>query len=466
MKEKKIGVFTLAISLILLGALFLLDNFIDMNIYDILSIAWPVIIILLGLELIFSKFIFGKDEAKLSISGKSIFFIIVIVCISFVFAAIHQIPLRLDIDGSFIPIVYKNETIENRDIEVQVKDKDKLEVKNEFGNVKVKKGDQKDIKINMQVKMRHNYDGEEAKRIVSDILDVINNDGDTIQIVNNGERITANGQISNLEVDLDIVIPKDMELDITNKYGEVSVDDLGDGAVISNKHGDVSINNLKGDIDIENSYGKVEITSIQGSASVKNKHGKVLANSVSKDIGVENEYGAVEVNDIGGNADISNKHELIEAKKIRGNLTIESSYCKIDIDEIEKDLKINGKGGNINSQNIDGNVRIDSEHGNIKLIEANKAIDIRSRHGQVVFESEKPISDKLEIENEYDRIDVRLPDNQEGKFNIYSKNGRINNDFGLEADEDNNESRIDGNIGNSNVKINIRAINGNIRIDN
>lgn len=466
MKEKKIGIFTLAVSLILLGLLFLLNNFIDIKIYHILSVAWPVIIILLGLEIVFSRILLGNDEVKLSISGKSIFFIILIVCITFVFSQFNRFPLYIDIDGDFLPIAYKNETTVNKHMTIDTKSKKKLKIINGFGNVNVKKGDEKDIKVNMLVTMRHNYEEEEARKIASNMLEIINDSGDTIKLINKREKYTANNEVKNLEVNLDITIPYDMELDITNKYGEIMVNDCGKSAEINNKHGNIFIDTLNGDLDIKNSYGEVEITDIDGNVNIENRHGKVLANKISKDIGIDVEYGGVKVNEIGGNAEISNAHETIEAEKIGKNLTIESKYCRIDIKEVKGDLNINGTHGNMLSQKIDGNVKIVNEHGSIKLTGANKSIDIRNKHGQIIFESDKLISEKLEIENEYDRIDIRLPNNQEGKFYVYSKHGRISNDFGLNVDKDNNEESINQSIGNKNVNINIKATNGDIRIDN
>lgn len=142
MKERNIGVFTLAITLILLGGLFLFNNFTKVDIHYILSIFWPSVIVLLGLEIVFSKLIFGKDETKnkLTISGKSIFFILVILFISFILSWIHKNPLDIAINGDFIPISYKKEAIFNKDMTIDVKD----------------------IKVNMLVTITHNYEDEEA----------------------------------------------------------------------------------------------------------------------------------------------------------------------------------------------------------------------------------------------------------------------------------------------------------------
>jgi len=469
MREKKVGIFTLAITLILLGALFLLNNFMDIKIYSILSIFWPSILIILGLEIVLSKVIFGKDEdkTKLSISGKSIFFTLLIVLMAFILSQFYRMPLEINIDGGFIPqILYKSETVANKDITIETKNKNKLKIINSFGSVNVKKGEEKDIKVNMLVSFKHNYDDEAAQNIVDNILEVINDGGDDIRLINRREKYTANNSINNLEVNLDITVPYDMELDITNSHGDIMLNNCSNRLVISNKHGNILVNTLKGDLNIKNSYGEIEVVDIEGKAIIENRHGKLSAKKISKDIDITNEYGDVKVSEIGGNADINNLHEGIEAEKIGGSLVIESKYCRMDISEVKGDMKVNGSHGNIDAENIDGDVRIDNEYGGVKLSQANKSIEIKNKNDAIIFESDKVISKELKVENEHGRIDIRLPKDQEGKFDVYTRHGRINNDFGLNINRNNSEESIEASIGNKEVIINIRAENGDIRIDN
>jgi len=84
MNRKKIGTITLAITLIALGSLLLARNFIDVDTRLLLSILWPSIIIIFGIELIITKTLFAKEESKdnVKIDGLSITFLIFIVIIS------------------------------------------------------------------------------------------------------------------------------------------------------------------------------------------------------------------------------------------------------------------------------------------------------------------------------------------------------------------------------------------------
>lgn len=468
MKEKKIGIFTLAITLILLGILFLLNNFIDIKIYSVLSIFWPSIIILLGLEIVLSKIILEKDEAKIkmSISGKSIFFTLLIVFMVFIISEIYRSPLDIGIAGGFIPTLYKNETVSHKDITIDVKNKSKLKIINSFGYVNVKKGEEKNIKVDMLVSLKHNCDDEMVQRIADNILEVINDDSEDIKLINQREKYTTNSNIKDLEVNLDITIPYDMELDVINKYGEVVLNECSNGAVIDNKHGNIFVNVLKGDLNIKNSYGEIEAANIEGKATIKNKHGKISAMKINKDLNITNEYGYVKVTEVGGNANINNLHKGIEVERIEGNLIIESKYCKIDINEVKGDMKLNGSHGNISAQNVDGDVRINNEYGGVKLAQANKSIVIENKNDEITFESDKVISEELKVENKHGRIEIRLPKDQEGKFYAYTRHGQINNDFGLNVNRNNSEKSIEESIGNKEVIINLKAENGDIEIDN
>ncbi|WP_432662056.1 DUF5668 domain-containing protein [Wukongibacter baidiensis] len=468
MKERKIGIFTLAITLILLGGLFLLNNFTDVNIHYVLSIFWPSVIILLGLEIVFSKAILGKDETKtkLCISGKSIFFILVIVFMSFILSLIQKIPLDLTINGNFIPISYKKETNVNKDMTIDVKDKNKLKVINGFGYVNVKQGIEKDIKVSMSATIRHNYEEEEAQRIAENLLDVINDGGDSIKLINQREKYTRDNKIGGVEVDLDITIPPGIDVDITNEHGDISLMDSEGSATIYNEHGNIFADNLKGDLDIKDAHGEVEIININGKTVVQNRHGNISAKNIEKDLNIINEHGDVSVSTVKGNVEIDNSHQPIEVEKIVGNLVVESEFCKIDINEVGGDIKVNGRHEKIGVKNIKGNVRIRNEHGRIKLSNANKSIELQNRNDEIVFESDKVISDKLKVENEHGRIDIRLPKNQEGSFYVFTRHGRINNDFDLKVNTSNNEESINGSIGKKDTIINIKAENGDIRIEN
>lgn len=113
-----------------------------------------------------------------------------------------------------------------------------------------------------------------------------------------------------------------------------------------------------------------------------------------------------------------------------------------------------------------GSATIYNEHGRIGLFNAYKAIELQNNNSEIVFESDQVISDRLKVENEHGRIDIKLHEDQQGSFYVYTKHGRIKNGFDLKVNRDNTEESIDESIGEKDTVINIKAQNGDIRIGN
>jgi len=81
MKKKKLGVITLAITLISLGVLLLLNNFADIDIFKVFSIIWPCIIILFGLEMIIVRQLYKSRNEDVNVSIDTISVILLIIII-------------------------------------------------------------------------------------------------------------------------------------------------------------------------------------------------------------------------------------------------------------------------------------------------------------------------------------------------------------------------------------------------
>ena len=76
LKGRRVGTFTAGITLIVFGVLFILHTFIQTFNYTFIFSLWPVILILLGVEILIS-YIINKDE-KLRYDGGAIALIIIL----------------------------------------------------------------------------------------------------------------------------------------------------------------------------------------------------------------------------------------------------------------------------------------------------------------------------------------------------------------------------------------------------
>lgn len=82
MRQWKVGSLTLGLTLIFIGIIFIIGNMSDMALLGKLIKFWPVILILLGMEILVYGYSTGKSTERFKLDGVSIFmfFIIFILC--------------------------------------------------------------------------------------------------------------------------------------------------------------------------------------------------------------------------------------------------------------------------------------------------------------------------------------------------------------------------------------------------
>ncbi len=90
-RNHKVGTFSAGIVLIVLGMLFMLKTFGNILDYAIILSLWPVILILLGIEILISYFI--QKEEKLKYDGGAIFIVIILTLFS-MFMAFSEVFIR------------------------------------------------------------------------------------------------------------------------------------------------------------------------------------------------------------------------------------------------------------------------------------------------------------------------------------------------------------------------------------
>lgn len=439
MQKKKIGVFTFAITLISLGILLLMRNFIDIDLKAIFSIVWPSIIILLGIEIIITKIILSRKSEEfrtyvdpLSVILLSIIIVIISVYSSFSFSKgfnFFSIMKSIDLeDLSKITSSYKDEATYKNSFSINAKNKEELQLLNSFGNVEITDGQGENIEIETEIRIRYNdkaYADELSKSIIK-----IDENGSSIRVLSDLDSSKYDkDRAGEISVSYNVRVPEHIKANIENMFGDIIVENIKKSVEINNQHGNIEVMNINGTIKLKNSFGNTVVDSIGESVEVDSKHGEVLVKNVESNTKILNKFGRIEAKDIGGNLNIENEHGDIKVENIKGDLY---TYDKF---------------------------------GNIEVDNANKFIKIISNNGNISYKTHEVIEKGVEIENEFGNIDISIPSNQKGSFNIMAELGEIKNRLGLKVTEGITDQSINGSIGNSDVKFYIRSKNGNINFN-
>jgi DUF4097 and DUF4098 domain-containing protein YvlB len=189
------------------------------------------------------------------------------------------------------------------------------------------------------------------------------NEDDTevgIEVTGNRVSIQPRGRYGPPEADLKLVVPADLELDISGHSGNVTVEGV---------KADVSIETIEGDITLRGGKGMVFLSSIDGVINVSDASGRIEVHATDGDVTGTRLSGEVEVESIDG------------AVILR-----EMDATSLDVSSVDGDVTYEGP---VRSE---GRYRLGTHDGNVRLatpsLDANVSVSTFSGS----FESDYPVT--------------------------------------------------------------------------
>lgn len=227
-----------------------------------------------------------------------------------------------------------------------------LYLQNRYGIITVTGWEQEKVSIVAQVTVTHR-----KKENAKNLLDRI-----SLNTRDMGNLITVNSEIaekssgffakyfnkanpfdfdrSNVRIDLTVHLPRNAELDITNKFGDVIVGDWTGRLKAAVEHGDVWINENLKNVDLSLKYGKLRAKNIDyGNLRIKNGG---LDLEKSKDLRINCSGTNIKADSIASLEIYSNKDEITlnEVGVINGDLKFTNMQLGAVGDQIHLSMKI------------------------------------------------------------------------------------------------------------------------------
>lgn len=426
MRQWRVGTLTLGLMLIILGSAFFIARTSGaVTIAQVLS-WWPLVIILLGVELLLSGVIVKGEDSKIRFDGFSIFAIILIIL--YCTGAFTVTKIGKHINFSNIPFSindYKYTDSFKKNASINVNGKNSLIVENKLGTIDVGKSSSGNIELEAEIKLNTN-DEAYAKSIYNSLVEV--SDSNPVKIttnLNGLDRDRANIKTINLV----IKVPENIALDLKNEFGKIIVDSIAGKTTIYDKNGSISVKNVTGVLEVTNEFGSITVDSIKGDSKVINKNGSI---------------------------NISN---------IDGSLYTENKFGSITVKGIKNNLEANGENGRVSMQDIGGDVISRNKFGTIELKNAVGTVKLSNNNGSINFENSQVITKNITMDSKFGSVTLRVPREQQGNFKLHTKLGGIKNNFNLPVKKTNTESDVNSSIGDSGVEFNINNENGSININ-
>jgi len=306
-----------------------------------------------------------------------------------------------------------------------------LEIENKFGYVEVNNWDKSEIKITVEI-ISNSKNEKRAQEHLERINIDFSEGNSSITCSTNFDNIKSkNGE--GFEVNYTIYMPAINPLSITNKFGDVRMDDRFGNLNLNVGYGSIKAGNVNGNSSIKVSFGKAEL-------------------DVIKDGKIEVKYSNMQLEEA-DNIEVVQSFSDIELGKIKV-LKLESKYGDVEIDEVDDinaSVQFSGFGiGALNKSLI----ATTSYVGNFKLNKLAKTftvVDIEGKFGSFNIGIEEGLN--ADLDAKFSFADLKISSDVEIIFNYKVR--------------DNNKRNYKGQIGNGHPdkKIKINSSYGNARID-
>lgn len=272
-----------------------------------------------------------------------------------------------------------------------------LEISNKYGNVDIKDWNNESVSIQVKVIVRCDNQ-EKADRIFDHILIQLEQEGDIIRATTEFKDNISDffrgfkDDERSLEINYSVFMPKTMPLDLSNKYGNVFINELASTSTIDVKYGKLTANKILH--DSEQPLTKVILgysnATIQECKWMKLdiKYSKIQI-SQSKAIIVQSKYSKIYI-DKGSSLISESKYDTYELGRLN-NLVVTAGYTHYKIQELSNKLQVDSKYSDMEIEQIPSDfesISIDNNYGSFKLgitAEASYRIDGHARYCKIHY---------------------------------------------------------------------------------
>jgi len=224
-----------------------------------------------------------------------------------------------------------------------------------------------------------------------------------------------------LESRLELTVPRDNDLFLSNTSGTVSVNDTRNDVTVKTTSCNIDLHRVDGNVEISNSSGAISAGKVNGSVIIQNRTGPITLFNCRGTIEMDNSFGAVSITDCDGDAAIRNTGAITVGHH-SGNMEITNRSGEIDVTNLDGNLAAFNSFEPLRAMNINGDVKLINANASIDAFEINGMATISNRFGAINISG---ISGPIQIENRNGDITMHLSSSVAGPSNVISQGGQV-----------------------------------------
>jgi len=313
-----------------------------------------------------------------------------------------------------------------------------LVISNPHGDVTVT-GSSSDDRVHVEVHTQtYAWKQWDAERKARELAPTFSNDGGVLKLNVNS--------VEGGEVDLTLTVPHAAPVTVQADHGDVNVSEIAAPVTISANHGDVDVSAIDNSVTLH-------MNDDDGSITLHSIHGAVSVEGHSGDIDISEVTGALTLQgDFFGSTDLEHIYGPIHFNTTRTQF----SAARLD-DEFNVDKD------SLDANELLGPVVLKTQDKNITLDRIQGSADVSNRNGSVELTNAAPL-DAISIQNQHGSVDLGLPGNSGFVLNAQTRNGDMENDFGLTPGGNDDIHTLQGRIAGGGPTVTIATTDGDVTV--
>lgn len=300
-----------------------------------------------------------------------------------------------------------------------------LNINNKYGAITINDAGGDSVTIDVTVVVESINEGK-AKQLLNQIDVAFSKSGKTVIAETNiNSDFTIN---QNFRINYKVNIPANRDLNITNKYGNLTINNLEARGKFQIAYGNIAAETLNApgseSVFLDLAYGKADILGVNRLNTII-KYSKLFLGEANR-LQLESKYSTIDIDEV-GELHTESKYDGFSIDEA-GSITADSKYTHYNIDELKKKFVLVSEYGNITIDEVSADfetIDITSSYGGIKLGLDEKAYTLSAECSYCNIDyPEELFSGNREKDNQNMKIDGKVS-NGTANVHIISRYGGI-----------------------------------------
>ena len=248
------------------------------------------------------------------------------------------------------------------------------------------------------------------------------------------------------QADLTVTVPAATAVTVNDDRGDVSVSQLHAALTLSANRGDVNINGVTGDVQ----------------ASVNDDNATLTLQNITGGVTIEGHSGNIDISDVSGTVHLQGEFfGDTHLERVGGQVRFETNRTQFSATRLDDEFSV--EKDSLDADQLLGPVVLKTSDKNITLDRVQGDVDVTDSNGSVAVTHTPPLG-VVEILNHHGSVDVGLPGSAGFVLNAQTRNGDMENDFGLSTVDQNESHSLRGTVAGGGPTVTIETTDGDVTV--